>query len=82
MNSFPGKFLSNCSFVLLWVASSERLHSKASLLKTRIASKDQEEMLTCALQNGYSKIGKALGESLCPSSVLENSLEKISDVVL
>ena len=62
MNPFSGKFLSKYSFMLLWVASSERLHSKATLLKTRKASKDQEEILTCALQNGCSKIGKAVGE--------------------
>ena len=49
MNHFSGKFLSNCSFVLLWVGSSERLHNKATLLKTRKASKVQEEILTCAL---------------------------------
>ena len=37
MNSFSGTFLSNCFFVLLWVESLKRLHSKASLLKTRNA---------------------------------------------
>ena len=47
------------------MASFERLHSKASPLKIRKASKDQEEIFTCALKNGCSKIGKALGESLC-----------------
>ena len=41
--SFSGKFLSNSFFVLLWVAGSERLHSKASLLKTTKAYKDQKE---------------------------------------
>ena len=51
MNAFSGTFL-NCSFVILLVASSKRLHSKASLLKTGKASKVQEEILTCALQNG------------------------------
>ena len=70
MNSFYGTFL-NCSFVLLWVRSSKRLHSKVSLLKARKASKAQEEILTCALQNGCSKVGKILGESQCWSSVLE-----------
>ena len=49
----------------------KRLHSKASSLKTRKASKGQEEILTCALQNGCSKIGKILGKSLCRSPVLE-----------
>ena len=71
MNPFSGKFLSNCSFVFLWVTSSERLHSKVILLKIRKAYKDQEEILTCALQNGCSKIGKALGESLFRSPVLQ-----------
>ena len=71
MNPFSGKFLSNCSFVLLWAASSERLHSKASLLKARKASKDQKEMLAYALENGRSKTGKAQGVRLCRSPVLE-----------
>ena len=71
MNLFSETLLSNCSFVLLWVASSKRLHSKASLLKTRKVSKDQEGILTCALQNGCSKIGKIPEKSLCRSSVLE-----------
>ena len=62
MNSFSGKFLSNRSPGLLWLASSKRLNSKASLLKTRKESKGLKEILTCALQNGYSKIGKAEGE--------------------
>ena len=35
MNPFSGMFLSNCSFVLFWIASSKRLHSKGSPLKTR-----------------------------------------------
>ena len=52
------------------MASSKRLHGKASLLKTRKASKEQEELLTCAVQNG-SKVGKILGKRLCQSSVLE-----------
>ena len=39
MNSFSEKFPSNCSFGLLWVESSERLHSKDSQLKTRKESK-------------------------------------------
>ena len=63
------------------MASSERLHSKASLLKTREASKDQKQIIASALQNGCSKIGKALGESLSWSSVLVNLLEKIYDGV-
>lgn len=42
------------------MAGSERLHSKASLLKSRKASKDQNDTDACALQNGCSeKIGKA-----------------------
>ena len=53
------------------MASSERLYSKASPLKTWKASEDQEETLTCPLQNGCSKIGKVLGKSLRRSSVLE-----------
>ena len=57
--SFSGTFLSNCSFVLLWVAGSERLHSKASLLKTTKAYKDQ------------SKTGKAQRERLYCGPVLE-----------
>ena len=61
MNPFSETFL-NSSFVILSVASSKRLHSEASLLKTRKASKVQEELLTCALQNGGSKIGKILGK--------------------
>ena len=53
------------------MASSGKLHSKACLLETRKASKDHEEILTCALQNGCSKIGKILGKNLCRSPVLE-----------
>ena len=45
MNASFGKFLSNFYIVLLWVAGSERLHSKDSLLKTRKESKDKKEML-------------------------------------
>ena len=71
MNPFSGSFLSNCSFELLWVAGSERLHSKASLLKTRKASRDQKEMLVCALDNGCCKTGKAQGERRCQTSGLE-----------
>ena len=71
MNLLSGMYLSSCSFVPLWVASSKRQHSKAYLLKTRKASKDQEGILTCAIQNGCSKIGKILGKSLCRSLVLE-----------
>ena len=44
MNPSFGKFLSNSYIVLLWVAGSERLHNKDSLLKTRKESKDQKEM--------------------------------------
>ena len=62
MNPFSRKFLSNCFFVLIWEASSERLHNKVILLKTREEPKDQEEILTSALQNGWFKIEKALGE--------------------
>ena len=71
MNPFSRTFLSNCSLVRLWVARSKRLHNKASQLKTRKAFKDQEEILTCALQNGCSKIGKIPGKSLCWSLALE-----------
>ena len=71
MNPFSGIFLSNCSFVLMGGESSKRLHSKASLLKARKTSKDQEEILTCALQSGCSKIGKILRKNLCGSPVLE-----------
>ena len=72
MNSFSEKFPSNCSFGLLWVASSERLHSKDSQLKTRKESKGLKEIVACVLQNGYSKIEKAQGERLGRSSVFEN----------
>ena len=41
--------------MLLWVVGSERLHSKASLLKTMKASKDQKEILAHVLENGCSK---------------------------
>ena len=71
MNPFSGTFLNNCSFVLLWVASFKRLRCKASPSKSRKASKNQEEILTCALQNDCSKIAKILGKSLCQSPVLE-----------
>ena len=57
--------------MLLCVASSGKLHSKACLLETRKASKDHEEILTCALQNGCSKTGKILGKNLCLSPVSE-----------
>ena len=57
--SFFGKFLSSCSFVLPWVAGSERLNSKASLLKTRKTSKNQKKILACALENGCSKTSTA-----------------------
>ena len=41
------------------MAGSERLQSKALLLKSRKASKDQNDRDACALQNGCSeKIGK------------------------
>ena len=71
MNPFPVNFPSNYTFVFLWVASSERLQSKTTLLKTRKAYKNQEELLICVLQNGCSKIGRSLGESLSQSPVLE-----------
>ena len=38
------------SFMLLWVVGSERLHSKASMLKTMKASKDQKEMAALKLK--------------------------------
>ena len=66
MNPFSGTSLSNCTFLLLWVAKSKRL-----LLKTRKTSKGQEEILACTLQNDSSKTGKILGKSLCRSPVLE-----------
>ena len=72
MNPFSGMFLSNRSFVLLRVASSKRLHSKASLLKTRKTSKDQEEILTSALQNYCSKIGKIIGKKPMLESCFRN----------
>ena len=53
------------------MASFKRLRSKAFLIKTRKTSKDQEEILSCALQNGCSKIGKNLGKRQCRSPVLE-----------
>ena len=68
MNSFSEKFLSNCSFGLLWVASSERLNNKDSLLKTRRESNGLKEIIACALQNGYFEIEKAQGEQLCRST--------------
>ena len=45
--------------------------SKASLLKTRKESKGRKEILACALQNGYSKIGEAQRERVCQSPVLQ-----------
>ena len=51
------------------MADSE--NNKASLLKTRRASQDQKEILACAQQNSCSKVGKAQGELLCRSPVLE-----------
>ena len=77
MNTFSGTFLSNCSFVLLQVASSKRLHSKTSLLKTRKTSKDQEEILTSALQNDCSKIGKILGKKPMSESCFRNNVKEL-----
>ena len=57
--------------MVLWVASSERLHSKASLLKTRKASKNHKEILAGTLGNDCAKTGKAQRERLCWSPVLE-----------
>ena len=72
MNHFLASFwITVFFFVVLWVASSERLHSKASLLKTRKASKNQKEILACTLGNDCSKTGKAQRERLCRSPVLE-----------
>ena len=71
MNPFSETVLSNCSLVLLWVASSKRLHSNAYLLKARKASKDQEEIITSALQNDCSKIGKIPGKGQCWGPVLK-----------
>ena len=52
-------FKSNYCYDLPEVPESERLHSKASSIKTRKVSKDQK-IFACALQKGYSeKIGKA-----------------------
>ena len=42
------------------MASSEKLHSEASLLKTRKASNDQKEIISCSLQNSCSILGKAI----------------------
>ena len=47
------------------------LQGKASLLKARKASKNQKEILACALENGCSKYGNAQREHLCRSPVLE-----------
>ena len=77
MKTFSGTFLSNCSVVLLRVASSKRLHSKASLLKTRKTSKDQEEILTSALQNYCSKIEKILRKKPMSESCFRNIVMKL-----
>ena len=69
MNPFYGTFLSNCSFVHLWLTSSKKLRSFS--VKTRKASKVHKDILTCALQSGCSKTGKILGKSLCRIPVLE-----------
>lgn len=54
--------------MLHWESGSERLQSKTSLLKTRKAFKNQEEIFTCALENGHSKkIGEASGKCPCES---------------
>ena len=59
----------------LWVTvllrSSEWLNSKASLWKTRKASRDQKEILACTLENDCSKTVKAERERLCRRPVLE-----------
>ena len=52
------------------MTGSERLHSKASLLKTSKGSKDQKETPACTLRNGGCKTRKAQGERLCRSHVL------------
>lgn len=48
-------FKSNYCFDLPVVSNSERLHSKASLLKTRKVYKDQK-IFACALRKGLSNI--------------------------
>ena len=68
---FSRLFLSKCDFVLLWVAGSERLHSKFSPLNSGKASKNQKEILAYTLENGCSKTGKAQRERLCRSPILE-----------
>ena len=49
----------------------QKTKQQASLLKPRKESEGQKEILACGLQNVCSKIGKAQGECLCRSSVLE-----------
>ena len=48
------------------MASSERLHSKAFLLKTRKVFKDQKKILACRF-----KIWNTQGKSVCRSPILE-----------
>ena len=53
------------------MASSKRLHSNAYLLKVRKAPKDQEEIITSALQNDCSKIGKIPRKGQCRGPVFK-----------
>ena len=52
---------------------SEKLHSKDSLLRIRKASKDQKEILACALWNGpcWSPVLKTL-----PCNFIETGLHR------
>ena len=60
--------------MLLQITGSERLSRKAFLLKSRKVSKDQKEILACALQNGCLKfISKAQGKCPCCNLVSETS---------
>ena len=61
MNCFPKSFLSNYSFVLLLGADSERLHRKASLLRTRKLL-DQNDICMCTTEWYTEKIGNAHGK--------------------
>lgn len=66
---------SNHSHELLVVASLERVDSKASLWKTRKTSKDQREIISGALQNGYSEKIEISKENV------ETSLKKLYSVI-
>ena len=69
---FPGYFLSSCSLKFK-VVSSERLFSKVSLSKIRIAPNNHKQMLTCGLEITCLKIiRKPKGKHLCRSSASVN----------